>query len=102
MSEKVKKILLKILNEKKKIERYEDIIESFPQKILKQPDYKLKKTKFAEHLLIVMRRNFSKSEGRREYPFEKIIGKFINKIQAKRFPINNELTLSLISYIKTI
>lgn len=79
------KVLLRLKN-KNDIERYEDLIEECLRIILKNPDYELNKTAFANHLLNVMRKNLSKSPRTRKYSFEEILGKFVDRIQAKIFP----------------
>lgn len=86
LSKNNKDEFLKMLKEKKDIDKFEDLIELFFKQFLNNSEFELKKTKFAKHLLNVMRKNLSKTEGREMYPFEKILGKFIDRIKAKRFP----------------
>lgn len=87
LSENDKEELRVRLTEKQDFEKFEKIIEERIKSIIGNPNYVLKKTKFAEHLREVMRKELSKSEGRRQYPFEEILGKFVEKIQSKKFPI---------------
>lgn len=74
----------KLKNEKEK--GFEDILEDFLKKQLKDNRPRLKKTKFAENLRDEMRKNFSVEKGRTQYAFEKILGNFIKKIQMRQFP----------------
>jgi len=79
--------VLKRLKDKQDSEKYEDIAEECLKIILKNPDYELKKTKFAKYLLDVMRKNFSMTQRKRKYPFEEILGKFVDRIYSKRYPV---------------
>jgi len=65
---------------------FEKIIEKFMRRITKNDKFKLKKPKFAEKLLDEMRENFSIRKRENQYPFEKILGQFINEIQMRKFP----------------
>lgn len=81
---KDKEELLEKLNNKTEEEKFEDIIEEFLKIKLNNPNYKLKKTQYAEHLATVLRKNLSL--GVKRYPFEDPLGKFIKKIQKRQFP----------------
>ena len=74
------------LENKEEFDKYEKIVENYLSIKLQKVKFKLKKTKFAKHLLSVMRENFSQSNRSKKYPFEEIIGKFASKIQNKKFP----------------
>ncbi len=79
-----KQELVKRLIKKKEIEKYENIIEKF---LKEKVDINMKKVDFANHLLNIMRNNLSNSKRNKKYLFEEILGKFIDKISKKRYPI---------------
>jgi len=74
------------LENKEEFYKYEDIVENFLSIKLENPRFKLKKKDFAQHLLNVMRKNLSQPNRSTKYPFEEIIGKFISRIQKKKYP----------------
>lgn len=78
--------LTELFENKEVFDKYEDLVENFLRLKLQRPAFKLKKTDFAHHLLIVMRKNFSQTDRSKKYPFEEIIGKFASKIQKKKYP----------------
>jgi len=75
-----------LLENKEEFERYEDLVEGFLAEKLDNPTFELKKTEFANNLLISMRKNLSQSNRSNKYPFEEILGKFVSKIQKKKYP----------------
>jgi len=75
-----------LLKKKDPFDKTEDLVEHFLSQKLNNPRFELKKTIFARNLLTVMRNNLSQSKRNREYPFEEILGKFISKIQKKKYP----------------
>ena len=85
LSDSEKQKLLNDLKDKAEFDKYEDIIENFLKSKLNKENYKLKKTNFANHLLAIQIKNFSKTS-RNRYQFEEVLGKFIDKIQRIRFP----------------
>ena len=86
LKETDKQKVLKRLKDKQDSEKYEDIAEECLKIILKNASYEFKKTKFAKYLLDVIRKNLSMAERKRKYPFEEILGKFVSKIQKKKYP----------------
>jgi len=75
-----------LLRNKEEFDKYEELIELFLSEKLENPNFRLKKTDFAEKLLSVMRNNLSQTNRSKLYPFEEKIGKFISKIQKKKYP----------------
>lgn len=78
--------LNELLNNKMDSDKFEDLIEKFLQIKLQNSLSKLKKTVFAQNLLLIMRNNLSQTSRSQVYPFEEIIGKFVSKIQRKKYP----------------
>jgi len=76
----------RVLENKGEFERYEDLVEVFLAEKIDNPAFELKKTQFASNILSVMRDNFSIKNRSEKYPFEDILGKFISKIQKKKYP----------------
>lgn len=75
-----------LLENKAPFDKCEDLVEQFLSEKLSNSGFELKKTDFARNLLTVMRNNLSKSNRSKKYPFEKILGKFVSKIQKKKYP----------------
>lgn len=75
-----------LLEGKASFDKYEDMVEQFLSEKLENLRFELKKTDFAHNLLTVMRKNLSQSERKKKYPFEEILGKFISRIQKKKYP----------------
>jgi len=74
------------LENKDEYNKFEDLIENFLRKKLQNPTFEIKKTHFAQHLLSIMRKNLSQTNRSKKYPFEEVIGKFVSRIQKKKYP----------------
>jgi len=83
LKESDKNEFLNILKSKDAGDRYEDLVENYLKLKLRNDKFKLKKPLFAKKLKnnILLEGN-----GRKIYPFEDILGKFVTKIQMKTFP----------------
>ena len=75
-----------LLENKEKFDKYEKLVESFLRIKLQNPIFELKKTDFAQHILSVMRKNLSQIKRSKIYLFEEVIGRFVSKIQKKKYP----------------
>ncbi len=75
-----------LLENKEEFDKYEDLVEKFLRFKLQNPTFRLKKTDFAQNLLYAMRKNLSQTNRSKKYLFEEVIGKFISRIQKKKYP----------------
>lgn len=79
-------VFKELLKSKAVFDKYEKLVEQFLSEKLENPSFELKKTEFARNLLSVMRKTLSHSNRNKIYLFEEILGKFVSKIQKKKYP----------------